>query len=82
MVNVKLAGEAVNETAPCAIPCIARLVFAVKRLDQFIESRALPLKGRLGTMATDVRRVTPQGDWSRRTVCKNRKYPDFKAFRT
>jgi hypothetical protein len=79
-VNVKLAGEAVNETAPCAISCVARLVFAAKRLDKFRESRALPLKMRVGTVATHVRRVMPQGGWNRRSVCRDGKYPDFKAF--
>jgi hypothetical protein len=78
--NVKLAGEAVNETAPCAIPRVARLVFAAKRLDKFIKSRALPLKVRLCTVATHVRRVIPQGGWSRWSVCRDGKYPDFKAF--
>ena len=58
-VNGELAGEAINNAASCAIPCVARLVFAAKRLDKFIEPRALPLKVRLGTVATDVRRVMP-----------------------
>jgi len=79
-VNAELARQAVNKSAACAIPCVACFVFAAKRLDKFIEPCALPCEVGIRTVATDVRRVMPQGDWRRWPVCKDWKYPDFKAF--
>ena len=69
--NGQSTSEAINKSAARAIPCVARLVFAAKRLDKFIEPRALPGEMGVGAMATDVRREMPQGNWSRRTVCKS-----------